>query len=324
MTVGAALEVVGVSKRYGASRALDDVHLLAAPGELHGLLGPNGAGKTTLIRICLGLVRPDGGSVRLLGGPPSSPGQSLRDGVAGFVETPGFYPYLSARKNLALLARLDRHRGPVRERIAEVLEQVGLSANADRRVAGFSSGMRQRLGIAAALLRSPRLLFLDEPTSSLDPGGAYAIRALTHELAAQGAAVVLSSHDLTEVEELCSAITVVNHGRVVFSGTVDELRRRAPATVYAMRTSNDQAACEVAARHSRMTIARTTDGSLEVSGDADALDAYVVGLGCAGIALRLLEHRTRLLESLFFELTRSPGQTEEGRAESGALVEAIL
>jgi ABC-2 type transport system ATP-binding protein len=303
MVVEPALEVVGVSKHYEDRQALDHLDLVVSRGRLHGLLGPNGAGKTTLIRVCLGLIRPDGGNVRLLGCNLRSTGGPLPDGVAGFVETPAFYPYLSARKNLLLLARLDGHRGFTPNRTDHALEQVGLAAQADIAVAGYSAGMRQRLGIAAALLRSPRLLFLDEPTSSLDPAGAHNVRALARHLANEGTAVVLSSHDLAEVEELCSEITVINRGRVVFSGTVDQLRARAPAAVHAMHTSNNRLAYGLASRQPGVKVANTADGGLQVSAGTEALDAYVIALGCTGIAVRVLEHRPRSLESLFLELT---------------------
>jgi ABC-2 type transport system ATP-binding protein len=299
-----ALEARGVSKRYGNRDALCGVDLVAAPGQLHGLLGPNGAGKTTLMRVLLGLVRRDAGTVHLLGSDLSSTAGPVPGGVAGFVETPAFYPYLSGRGNLALLARLDESSGTGHvDNVDALLDEVGLTAHADTAVVGYSAGMRQRLGLAAALLRRPRLLFLDEPTSSLDPGGARDVRALARRLANEGAAVVLSSHDMAEVEELCTALTVINHGRVVFSGTVDDLRKRAPAPVHALRTSDDGAAYDVASRRPGVKVATAVDGGLDVSADIDALDAYVIALGCAGIAVRVLNRRARSLESLFLELT---------------------
>ena len=257
--------------------------------------------------------------MRLLGCDLTSTAGPLPDAVAGFVETPGFYPYLSARKNLALLARLDGHRGSSRRIVDSVLEQVGLAADADLAVAAYSAGMRQRLGIAAALLRSPRLLFLDEPTSSLDPAGARDARALARRLANDGVAVVLSSHDLTEVEELCSAITVINHGRVAFSGTVDELRARAPAAVHGMHTSNNRVARDLASRQPGVKVSPAADGGLEVSADTAALDAYVIALGFAGVAVRGLEHRARSLESLFLELTGHGEAAEPARGSADVL-----
>src|SRR5262245_48444682 len=161
-----ALEAVGVSKRYGDREALCGVDLIAEPGRLHGLLGPNGAGKTTLMRVLLGLVRRDAGTVRLLGRDFDSMAGRVPDEVAGLVEAPAFYPYLSGRKNLELLARLDDVRAPAGggDQVNDALEQAGLASQADVAVGGYSAGMRQRLGLAGAMLRCPRLLFLDEPT----------------------------------------------------------------------------------------------------------------------------------------------------------------
>ena len=308
-----ALEARGVSKRYAHREALRGIDLIVEPGSLHGLLGPNGAGKTTLLRVLLGLVRRDAGSVRLLGRDFDFASGPLPDGIAGFVETPGFYPYLSGRKNLALLARLDGiGASSMAARIELALNQVGLGDRADATVSGYSAGMRQRLGIAAALLRSPRLLFLDEPTSSLDPAAARDVRALAHRLADGGAAVVMSSHDMAEVEALCTTLTVINRGRVVFAGSVDELRRRAPAETYAVTTSDDRAAIDLASRRPgvRATIAHS--GGLDVAADAASLDAYVIALGCAGIAVRSLNRRASSLETVFLELT--------GNAEAPTLV----
>jgi ABC-2 type transport system ATP-binding protein len=304
MTSERALEAAGVSKRYGRHSVLCDVDLVAERGCVHGLLGPNGAGKTTLLRIVLGLVQRDAGTIRVLGRPLDSPGSSIPRDVAGIVETPAFYPYLTGRQNLTALATLDRD-GPTTRRcsVDEALEQVGLTAHARHRVAGYSAGMRQRLAMAAAILRAPQLLLLDEPTTALDPRGMRDIRALARRLADDGAAVVLSSHDMAEVEELCTTVTIIDTGRVIFSGAVDELRRRAPAPLHLLRTSDDEAACLVASTHPRIKVTAVVDGGLEVSADIAALDTYVIALGRGGIAIRALEHRVRPLESLFLELT---------------------
>ena len=299
-----ALEARGVSKRYEHREALRGVDLIVEPGSLHGLLGPNGAGKTTLLRVLLGLVRRDAGSVRLLGRDFDFASGPIPEGVAGFVETPGFYPYLSGRRNLSLLARLDGGRASsTAARIALVFDQVGLSDRADATVSGYSAGMRQRLGIAAALLRSPRLLFLDEPTSSLDPAGARDVRALVRRLADGGAAVVMSSHDMAEIEELCTTLTVIDRGRVLFTGSVDDMRKRAPAETHALTPSDDRAAIDLAYRRPGVRATIAHGGGLDVAGEADSLDAYVIALGCAGIAVRSLNRRARSLESLFLDLT---------------------
>src|SRR5262245_3373933 len=182
-----ALEVLGVSKRYENRDALSNVNLSIEHGELCGLLGPNGAGKTTLLRIVLGLVRRDTGTVRVLGCDVDSTAGPVPAHVAGFVDAAAFYPYLSGRRNLALLARLDDPGGAHTCDLAATLERVGMSAHADIPVGGYSAGMRQRLGLAAALLRAPQLLVLDEPTSSLDPFGAREVHALARRIADQGA-----------------------------------------------------------------------------------------------------------------------------------------
>jgi ABC-2 type transport system ATP-binding protein len=302
-----ALEAIGITKRYGSHEALSKVDLISEPGRLHGLLGPNGAGKTTLMRVLLGLVRRDAGTVRLLGRDLDSTAEPVPDGVAGFVEAPAFYPYLTGRANLALLARLD---GATYTRVDRALDEVGLVSQAGKPVSGYSAGMRQRLGVAAALLRWPRLLFLDEPTTSLDPAGARDIRLLARRLADEGASVLFSSHDMAEVEELCETLTVLDRGRVIFSGSVDELRRLASATVHALRTSDDRAAFELACRWPHLKATAAADGSLELSTDVATLDAYVIALARTGIAVRALERRTRSLESLFLELTGRGGERE--------------
>jgi ABC-2 type transport system ATP-binding protein len=298
-----AVEAIAVSKRYSDRDVLASVDLIARHGQVHGVLGPNGAGKTTLIRVLMGLVQRDAGSVRLLGSELDS-SRLVPEGVAGSVETPSFYPYLSGRHNLDVLARLDGgERSRRGRRIDEALERVGLGTHASMRVSGYSAGMRQRLGLAAVLIRAPRLLFLDEPTSSLDPAGARDVRALAKQLADEGAAVVLSSHDMAEVEELCTTLTVINHGCGIFSGTVDDLRQRAPSAIHALRTNDDHAALDIASKISGVKAASAIDGGLQVSADIDALDAYVIALGHHGIAVRALERRVRTLESLFLELT---------------------
>jgi ABC-2 type transport system ATP-binding protein len=323
--VEVALEALGVSKRYGDCEALSSVDLVARPGRLHGLLGLNGAGKTTLMRVLLGLVRRDAGTVRLLGCRLESTAGGIPDGVAGFVDTPAFYPYLSGRRNLALLARLDGNNGPHgRDGVGRVLEQVGLAAVAEAAVAGYSAGMRQRLGLAAALLRVPRLLLLDEPTSSLDPAGARDVRTLVRRLADEGAAVVLSSHDMSEVEELCTVLTIVHRGRVVFSGTIDGLRKLAPEAVHALRTSDDRAALDLASQWPGVKVAPAAGGGgLEVSADTVALDAFVIALGRIGVAVRGLERRARSLELLFLQLTGQGVAAEEPAPASGDVPDGL-
>jgi ABC-2 type transport system ATP-binding protein len=214
----------GITKYFGDVIALDGVDLDVAAGQVHGLVGPNGAGKTTLLGILLGLATADGGTLEVLGQPA---GHSLLvpDGVAGFVDGPGVYPSLTARRNLAELARLRGRGGDgAKAEIDDALAQVGLTDVADDKVRGFSLGMRQRVGLAAALLIRPRLLILDEPSNGLDPVGQLEMHRLIRDLAASGRTILLSSHDLREVEELCGRVGVIGGGRLLIEGTPAELR----------------------------------------------------------------------------------------------------
>ena len=246
-TATAAVRADGLVKRFEDTIAVDHVDLDVHPGEVRGLLGPNGAGKTTLLRMLFGLVAPDAGSIELFGRPLNPSDRLPLDGVAGFVEDPSFYPYLSGRANLELLAELDG--GGARQRIDDALERVDLLGRARDKVSGYSSGMRQRLGIAAALLRQPRLLLLDEPTSGLDPAGAREVGALLRELSSQGTAVLLSSHLIGEIESTCDGFTVVARGQVVWSGSAAQLRAQAPASAYSLVTSDDERALQIAEIH---------------------------------------------------------------------------
>ncbi|HEY2007260.1 MAG TPA: ATP-binding cassette domain-containing protein, partial [Solirubrobacteraceae bacterium] len=207
------LEVRGLVKRYGELTAVAGVDITVRSGDVYGYLGPNGAGKTTSLRMMLGLIKPTAGSVRLFGRDPLASVSAL-EGVAGFVEAPTFYPYLSARRNLEMLAAYDG--GGARDRIDSALDTVELTSRAKDRVGGFSHGMRQRLGIAAALLRDPKLLLLDEPATGLDPAGMRDMRLLIRRLAEQGMTVVLSSHLLGEVEDVCNRVAIVRSGRIVY------------------------------------------------------------------------------------------------------------
>ena len=204
-----AIEARGLVKHFGEVRAIDHLDLRVDGGAIHGLVGPNGAGKTTLLRILFGLVRPDDGAIVVLGRERDAMETEPMREVGGFVEEPRFYPYLTARRNLELMADLD---GGGRERIDEVLELVHLEDRADRKVGGFSSGMRQRLGLAASLLPSPRLLLLDEPTVGPDPIGVREMLHLVRMLAADGVTIVISSHNMTELEGVCDGVTVIADG----------------------------------------------------------------------------------------------------------------
>jgi ABC-2 type transport system ATP-binding protein len=304
--------VRGLVKRYGEILAVDDVDLTVEAGDVFGYLGPNGAGKTTSLRMMLGLIRPTAGTVALFGRDPQASVRAL-EGVAGFVEAPQFYPYLDGRTNLRLLAALDGGGAP--GLIDEVLEIVELRDRAKDRVGGYSHGMRQRLGIAAALLRQPRLLLLDEPATGLDPGGMRDMRRLVRRLADGGMTVVLSSHLLAEVEELCNRVAIVRRGRIVFEGTLDGLRG-GTGRRWLVRTTDDTAAAGVAASAPGVEgVAREPAGLVVQAAGEDAIAALSRQLVQAGLALLELTPRQASLEELFFQLTEGAGSDGAGAPE---------
>ena len=297
------LEARGLVKRYGAIAAVDGVDVTVEPGCVHGFLGRNGAGKTTTLRMVLGLVRPDAGQVRLFGRDPFAKGGRALEGVAGFVEEPALYPYLSGRENLELLATLDRNRSGTG--IEEALDLVELGERAGDRVSGYSQGMRQRLGLAASLLRQPRLLVLDEPTNGLDPAGIRDLRVLMRRLAGEGVTIVYSSHVLAEVEEICDHVTVLDRGRVVYEGGLDELRRTAGA-FYRLDCTDPQRALAFSGTTDGIERAGLHEGSLRFAPASEAaVEDLTVTLGCAGIGIRELVHERATLEALYFSLTET-------------------
>jgi ABC-2 type transport system ATP-binding protein len=304
------VEVRGLVKRYGEVVAVDDVDLTVDAGDVYGYLGPNGAGKTTSLRMMLGLIRPTAGSVRLFGRDPLVSVRAL-DGVAGFVEEPRFYPYLSGRKNLELLAAFDGDGAAAR--IDEVLDVVELRDRARDRVGGYSHGMRQRLGIAAALLRAPRLLLLDEPTTGLDPGGMRDMRQLVRRLAAGGITVLLSSHQLGEVEEICNRVAIIRSGAVVYEGSLADLRRTAAST-YRLQATDPARGLEVCGGQPGIEDAHLVDGSGEISFVAEdrAVAELSVALVGAGVAITALVPQRPTLEELFFRFTEGDGAEPEG------------
>jgi len=287
-------------KRYGEIVAVDHVDLTVEPGDVFGYLGPNGAGKTTSLRMMLGLIRPTEGSVELFGRNPLVDGAKALGGVAGFVEGPRFYPYLSGRKNLSLLADYDG--GTARARIDEVLDVVELRDRAGDKVGGYSHGMRQRLGIAAALLRRPRLLLLDEPTTGLDPAGMRDMRDLVRRLAGDGITVLLSSHLLAEVEELCNRVAIIRKGRIVYEGQLHDLLATA-ATGFRLRSPEPDRAKALLLAQPGIGEVTSVDGSLRFQADEEAVAAFSIALGQARIGVTALVPETASLEELFLGMT---------------------
>ncbi|QNS08076.1 ABC transporter ATP-binding protein [Streptomyces xanthii] len=302
----AAIRARGITKTFGDVVALDGVDLDVARGQIHGLVGPNGAGKTTLLGLLLGLALADEGHLDILGTPV---GRTLAvgDGVAGFVDGPGLYPSLTARQNLRALAAL--RGGPARPAdVDDVLAEVGLTDVADDRTRGFSLGMRQRLGLAAALLTRPRLLVLDEPANGLDPAGKRQVHGVLKRLAREGVAIVLSSHRMDDLEALCSEVTILAAGRVVFSGPLAKLAAENRELDYRLRTPDpDRArahAAEVPGVRLRTDRHIGQDPEvLFVGARTEALDALVARCVRDGVAVRELAPVVSPLEAAFLALT---------------------
>ncbi|MFF9409738.1 ABC transporter ATP-binding protein [Streptomyces anandii] len=309
-----AVRARGVTKSFGDVVALDGIDLDVAQGRIHGLVGPNGAGKTTALGLLLGLAVADSGTLEILGSPLGR-GLAAPGGVGGFVDGPGLYPSLTARQNLAAVAAL-RGRGARTGGVDDVLAEVGLTDVADDRVRGFSLGMRQRLGLAAALLTEPRLLLLDEPSNGLDPAGKKHVHGVLTRLAADGVAVVLSSHRMDDLEALCSDVTILATGRVVFSGPVSKLAAEDRALDYRLRTPDPQAARRIASGTAGIRVvdetggaARTDSEVLVVRALVAALDELVAALVRAGVAVRELAPVVSPLEAAFLALTEQQEAT---------------
>src|SRR3989440_5190844 len=314
------VEARGLFKRYGDIVAVDHVDLNVDTGDVYGYLGPNGAGKTTSLRMLLGLIRPNEGAAQLFGRDPLREGARALDGVAGFVEAPQFYPYLSGRKNLELLAAYDGHGA--NGRIGSALDTVELAARAKDRVGGYSHGMRQRLGIAAALLREPRLLLLDEPTTGLDPPGMRDMRTLISRLSDQGVTVLLSSHQLAEVEEMCNRVAIIRSGRIVYEGRLTDLKRTAGGG-FRLRSTDPARAVRVCEAQAGVTQVRLDGHEVRFSAaDDEAVAALSVALVEAGVAIVALAPTGATLEELFFRLTEGEESGDGAAATAPVPVEA--
>ncbi|MDP9454403.1 MAG: ABC transporter ATP-binding protein [Actinomycetota bacterium] len=290
------VETRGLTKRYGGRiTAVDSLDLAVRRGEVYGFLGPNGAGKTTTLRMLLGLIRPSSGKARVLGEKPGSPEGLSR--VGALVESPAFYPYLSGKDNLRVMAR---YAGVPWWRVDEALMEVELGGRAKDKFRKYSLGMKQRLGVAAALLKDPELLILDEPTNGLDPKGMADMRALIRQLGHGNRTVLLSSHLLGEVEQICDRVGVVRKGKLVAEGTVSELRGREGLLV---RASPLEEALYIAARLAGVEEATVVDGALRLIVDPERAAEINGKLVSAGISVSELRPAEQSLEEVFLELT---------------------
>jgi len=309
-----AVRAIGITKCFADVVALDGVDLDVTQGQIHGLVGPNGAGKTTLLGLLLGLAVADGGRLEILGTPVGR-AFAAPDGVAGFVDGPGLYPSLTARQNLAALAAL-RGLDARTAGIDDVLDQVGLTDVADDKARGFSLGMRQRLGLAAALLTKPRLLVLDEPSNGLDPSGKRHVHRVLTRLAADGTSVVVSSHRMDDLEALCSEVTILATGRVVFSGPLSKLAAENRELDYRVRTSDPRVARRLADGTDGIRVVDDNAGArqdaelLVVRALVPALDELVASLVRSGVAVRELAPVVSPLEAAFLALTEQQEEVD--------------
>lgn len=299
-----AISSRGLAKRFGRQEVVSDLALEVPRGSCYGFIGPNGSGKTTTIRMLLGLVRPDAGSCALLGEAMPRAGGRVLPRVGALVEGPAFHPYLSGRANLHRLDAADPTSDPAtaRARVGAALERVGLTAAAGKRYRAYSLGMRQRLGIAAALLQPRELLVLDEPTNGLDPQGTREVRHLVADLAADGITVFVSSHLLAEVEQLCDHVGVMRTGRLVAQGPLVGLRGLV-ARRFRLVTPDPAAALPVLAGLGIADASATLDGGIEGGLGDLAPERLVAALVGGGVAVRSFTPLVPTLEDAFVELT---------------------
>ena len=299
------LEVVNLTKRFGGITAVDELSFAVAAGEVFGFLGRNGAGKTTTIKVALDLVKPTGGEVRLFGDDWRDP--EVRRRVGYLPEFPVRYPYLTPRRYLRFAAWLfGLPRAEAARRADELLARVELDDAADRKMAGFSKGMLQRVGLAQALVNEPDLLFLDEPTAGLDPLGHHLVKELVRDYAARGKAVVVSSHILAEIEAQCSRVAIIDKGRLVAEGGLGELLR--PTDVVEVELEGPVAAARVV--FGKISSAAQANGNRFVltlfpGKEASDVSRAAAGAGCVVTALTT---RRRSLEDLFVSVVKSSGE----------------
>ncbi|MCB1245953.1 MAG: ATP-binding cassette domain-containing protein [Acidimicrobiia bacterium] len=307
VVVETVIEIRGLRKVYGGQRgrrtvALESLDLDIQRGGVYGFLGPNGAGKTTAIRCVLGLVAPTEGSVRLLGADVQNELPAVLDRVGALVESPKFFPSFTGRRNLELLARV---RGVTDADIDAALVEVGLADRADDRFGAYSLGMKQRLAVAGALLKRPEVLVLDEPANGLDPAGIRDMRDLIRRYGDQGNTVLVSSHQLSEIQLVCDSVAIVNRGRLIASGRVDDVLEGRGGTVL-VTISDPEGAIDVLAREGFAVRRGPSDDTVVVETGATQAEDINRVLAADGRFLRGLRVESASLESVFLELTDEP------------------
>lgn len=295
MTIETVVEIRDLTKRYDSVTAVDHVSLSVRRGEVYGFLGPNGAGKTTTLRMLLGLIWPTSGDLTVLGRRPGDAGVLAR--IGSMIEGPAFYPFLSGRDNLLVIAR---YAGTGADQIDETLETVDLASRGGDKFSTYSLGMKQRLGVAAALLKDPDLVVLDEPTNGLDPAGMRDMRALIRQLGDSGRTVILSSHMLGEVQQICDRVGVINEGRMIVESTVDELRGDSELVI---RATPVDVVRETLDRLAYVRGIRTVDDELRLRVDERHSGEVTRALVLAGVDVREVHRVDRQLEDVFFEIT---------------------
>ena len=305
-----AIELLGLTKRFGETLALDRVDLVVQPGQVFGFLGRNGAGKTTALRILSGLARPTSGTARVLGHDVTHATDAVRAQIGFLPDVPGFYPWMTAREYLEFAGRLfGLDRATLDARADALLEMAGL-ASVTTRVGGFSRGMKQRLGIAQALINAPSLLMLDEPTSALDPIGRREVLEMVGSLRGR-TTVFFSTHILADVERVCDSVAILERGRIVASAGIAELTSRASADRLVVEIDGDGAATAVAAAltgRAWVKALEATDGTLRMTvSDLPAAQREIpAAITAAGVALRRFEVEEASLEDVFVELVGGP------------------
>jgi len=305
-----ALQIQNVTKTFGRKIAVDNVSFDLYPGEVFGFLGPNGAGKTTIIKMVMGFFRPDEGTIIINGFNRKTHYEAAMASIGGIVENPEMYNTLSARLNLKMYARL--HKGVTSERIDEVLELVGLSDRADDPVKKYSLGMKQRIGLAQAMLHHPKVLILDEPTNGLDPAGIHLLRDVLKKLAhEEGVAVMVSSHLLSEMQLMCDRIGIISHGKLLQICSIEDLMQKAQSSsVYRIKTSNPSKAKDILSEVYPNRISNIGSDTLDIEIDETQINECVRTLVASGSDILGVQKQESTLEDIFLEITGGGSENE--------------